>query len=180
MPLDSRAAAVGQRGRCCCSASASRCRRCSSACRAIDWLRIWIADHTDKTNLDLLQYVHFLAEAYVAVVLLKGREQVLLQPPWGAFVKCGQQALSIYVTCEILAHLGGMAFDHCGNGCGDADRGQRRVPSRALFAVAYVAAWAKRAPWKRAAGAPAPLPASVTAVAAAPRSGARSLALGGD
>jgi hypothetical protein len=27
----------------------------------IDMLRIWIMEHSDKTNLDLLQYVHFLA-----------------------------------------------------------------------------------------------------------------------
>jgi hypothetical protein len=121
---------------------------------AIDALRQWIADHTDKTNLDLLQYVHFLAEAYVVVVLLKGREQMLLRPPLRAFVRCGQQALSIYVTCELLAQMGGMAFDHLGDGWWP-QVAVNGVAFAVLFAVAFIAAWAKRAPWKRLPG-PAP------------------------
>jgi len=123
----------------------------------IDWLRIWIYNHTDKTNLDLLQYVHFLAEAYVVVVLLKGREHMLLEPPWRAFVRCGQQALSIYVTCEICAEIGGMVFDHAGQGW-PVQIAVNAVGFAVLFAVAFIAAWAKRAPWKRVA---APAPASV-------------------
>jgi hypothetical protein len=138
----------------------------------IDWLRVWIADHTDKTNLDLLQYVHFLAEAYVAVVILKGREQVLLEPPWIAFVKCGQQALSIYVSCELLAHIGGMAFDHWGNGWA-MQIAVNALCFAALFAVAFVARWVKRPPWKRPAAAMASAPTPLEA-------GARLLSETGD
>jgi hypothetical protein len=116
----------------------------------IDWLRVWIYNHSDKTNLDLLQYVHFLAEAYVVVVLLKGREEVLYRQPFLPFVRCGQQALSIYVSCEICAQIGGMAFDHAGQGW-PVQIAVNAVAFAVLFAVSYVAAWAKRAPWKRAA-----------------------------
>jgi hypothetical protein len=123
----------------------------------LDALRIWIANHTDKTDLDLLQYLHFLAEAYVAVAILKGREGVLLHPPWKPFVACGQQALSIFVSCEILAQLGGMVFDRWGNGWA-AQIVVNGVAFAVLFAVAYLVAWLKRAPWKRlAAHAPAPV-----------------------
>jgi hypothetical protein len=124
----------------------------------IDWLRVWIARHTDKTNLDLLQYVHFLAEAYVAVVILRGREQILLTRPLKPFVTCGQQALTTYLTCESMAQIGGLMFDRFGNGwamqiCVNA------VAFMALYGAAFTAQWAKRAPWKRlpqAAPPPAP------------------------
>jgi hypothetical protein len=125
----------------------------------IDWLRVWIYNHTDKTNLDLLQYVHFLAEAYVVVVLLKGREEILSRQPFLPFVRCGQQALSIYVSCEICAQIGGMVFDHAGQGW-PVQIAVNAVAFAVLFAVSYIAAWAKRAPWKRAAA---------PAMAAAPR-----------
>jgi hypothetical protein len=134
---------------------------------ALDALRVWVSDHSDKTELDLLQYVHFLAEAYVVVVLLKGREEILLSPPLRPFVKCGQQALSIYVSCETVAHLGGMAFDHAGDGW-VMQIVVNGAAFAVLFAVAYGAAWVKQAPWKRQA-APAPAALASAAQAAAPR-----------
>ena len=115
---------------------------------AIDWLRVWIGDHSDKTYLDPMQYAHFLAEAYVVTVLLLGREQILLSPPLRPFVKCGQQALSIYVSCETLAQAGGMVFDHAGTGW-LAQIAVNGAAFAILFAVGYGVAWAKRAPWKR-------------------------------
>ena len=80
----------------------------------IDMLRVWIMEHSDKTNLDLLQYAHFLASAYVAVVILKGREAILLTTPLRPFVKCGQQALAVFLSGMVLSHIGGMVFDHLG------------------------------------------------------------------
>ncbi len=134
----------------------------------IDALRIWVFNHTDKTYLDPIQYVHFLASAYVAVVLLKGRERILLSAPLRPFVKCGQQALSIYVSCETLAHLGGIAFDQLGNGLA-AQLAVNGASFAAMFAVAYGVAWIKAAPWKRApaSAAAAPAPASEAAPAVA-------------
>jgi len=115
---------------------------------AIDALRVWIGDHTDKTNLDLLQYAHFLASAYLAVVILKGREQILLTPLLRPFVKCGQQALAIFLSGMVLSILGGMIFDHAGT-----DAMMQIVVNGAsfgaLFAVAYGVAWLKSTPWKR-------------------------------
>ena len=95
----------------------------------IDALRLWIAANTDKTNLDLLQYVHFLAEAYVAVVLLRARVDPVERAAQTVRA-LRQQALTTYFTCETLAQIGGMVFDHAGTGVARADRRQCRRDHR--------------------------------------------------
>jgi hypothetical protein len=119
-----------------------------NAVPAVDALRQWVHDHTDKTNLDLLQYLHFLASAYVAVVLLRGRIQILLTPLLRPFVKCGQQALAVFLSGMVLSHVGGMMFDHAGTGP-VVQIAVNGVSFGLLFAVAYGVAWIKSAPWKR-------------------------------
>jgi hypothetical protein len=117
----------------------------------IDRLRRWINHHSDKTHMDLLQYVHFLASAYVMLVILKGREQSLLTPVLRPFVKCGQQALSIFLSGMVLSYIGGMVFDHEGEGFW-VQVIVNGVTFAILFAIAYGVAWFKQAPWKRRAG----------------------------
>ena len=115
---------------------------------AIDDLRRWVANHSDKTYMDPMQYVHFLASAYVAVALLKGRERILLSVPLKPFFKCGQQALSIFTSGMVLSYIDGMVFDHAGTGA----LVQILVNGLSfflLFAIAYGVAWFKAAPWKR-------------------------------
>jgi hypothetical protein len=128
----------------------------------IDALRIWIMEHSDKTNLDLLQYVHFLASAYVAVVILKGRETILLTPVLRPFVKCGQQALAVFLSGMVLSHIGGMMFDHVGIEA-EMQLLVNGISFAALFAVAYTVAWFKATPWKRRAVPAAPVAAPDTA-----------------
>lgn len=111
-------------------------------------LQRWIYDHSDKTYMDLLQYVHFLASAYVALAILKGREWVLLTPWLKPFVKCGQQALSIFTSGMVLSYIGGMIFDHQGTGI-VTQLWVNAIGFGLLFAVGYGVAWFKRAPWKR-------------------------------
>jgi hypothetical protein len=125
----------------------------------IDALRIWIMAHSDKTYLDVIQYVHFLASVYVVVVLLKGHEQALLAPVLRPFVKCGQQALSVFVTGMILSFIGGMAFDQLGDGA-VMQIIVNGLCFAVMFAVAYGVAWFKATPWKR----PAPRVVPVSAV----------------
>jgi poly(3-hydroxybutyrate) depolymerase len=115
---------------------------------AIDALRRWIDDHSNKTFMDPMQYFHFLASVYVVVVLLKGREQILLTPLLKPFVKCGQQALSIFTSGMVLSYVGGMVFDHEGTGL-VAQILVNVLSFGALFAIAYGVAWFKAAPWKR-------------------------------
>jgi hypothetical protein len=114
----------------------------------IDRTRIWIGDHSDKTYLDPLQYFHFLASVYVVLVLLRGREATLLSPPLRPFVKCGQQALAVFVSGMILSHVASMVFDHAGTGPA-MQLAVNIVCFALLFAVAYGVAWFKGQPWKR-------------------------------
>ncbi len=111
----------------------------------------WVYRHSDKTHMDVLQYVHFLASAYVVLVLLKGREQVLLTPVLKPIVKCGQQALSIFTSGMVLSYVGGMIFDHEGTGFLPQVI-VNGVTFALLVAIAYGVAWFKAAPWKRRAG----------------------------
>jgi poly(3-hydroxybutyrate) depolymerase len=115
---------------------------------AIDALRVWVDIHSNKTYMDPLQYFHFLASVYVVLVLLKGREQILLTPPLRPFVKCGQQALSIFTSGMVLSYIGGMVFDHQGTGV-LIQIVVNGVTFALLFAIAYGVAWFKAAPWKR-------------------------------
>jgi hypothetical protein len=115
---------------------------------AVDALRQWVADRTDKTYLDPVRYVHFLAVAYVTLSLLRGREERLLSDPLRPIVKCGQQALSIFISGMVLSHIGGMVFDHIGIGFGPQVL-VNGVSIPALVAIAYAVAWFKNAPWKR-------------------------------
>ena len=135
----------------------------------IDELRVWIMEHSDKTNLDLLQYAHFLASAYVAVVILKGRETILLSPPLRPFVKCGQQALAVFLSGMVLSHIGGMIFDHLGTDA-EVQVAINSVSFGMLFTVAYGVAWFKGTPWKRRTAEPPAAPVSVPmpVLAAAP------------
>jgi hypothetical protein len=128
----------------------------------IDTLRIWIMEHSDKTNLDLLQYVHFLASAYVAVVILKGRETILLTPVLRPFVKCGQQALAVFLSGMVLSHIGGMVFDHAGTGA-EMQLLVNGVSFAALLAIAYTVGWFKATPWKRRPAPAVSVPAPDTA-----------------
>ena len=121
------------------------------AVKPVYHLERWVYDHSDKTYMDLLQYVHFLASAYVALVILKGREQILLTPVLKPFVKYGQQALSIFTSGMVLSYVGGMIFDHQGTGF-VTQLWVNAIAFALLFAIGYGVAWFKRAPWKRNAG----------------------------
>ncbi len=113
----------------------------------IDALRLWIIAHSDKTYLDPLEYFHFLSLAYVLVVLLKGREEILLSAPLKPFVKCGQQALAVFLSGMVLSHVASMVFDHVGTGFMPQVL-INAVCFSLLFAVAYGVAWFKGTPWK--------------------------------
>jgi hypothetical protein len=125
--------------------------------RVIEALHQWAAAYNDKTYLDPIRYLHFLAVAYVTVTVLNGREQMLLSPPLAPIVKCGQQALSIFISGMLLSHIGGMVLDHIGTGLGPQIL-VNGISILALVAIAYTVAWFKRAPWKQSAPKPVAVP----------------------
>jgi hypothetical protein len=113
--------------------------------------------------VDPLQYLHFIASAYVVVVLLRGHEERLRHPLARPIVRCGTQALSVFLSGILLADLGGLAFDLAGTGL-LPQLTINAVGIGTTIAVAYAVAWVKSAPWARPAPhydlatAPVPVP----------------------
>jgi hypothetical protein len=131
-------------------------------------LQGWVQDHSDKTRVDLLAYAHFLATAYVAVIVLEGREHLLLRALTRPIFKCGQQALSVFVSGIVLSQLASAAFERLGTGLA-AQLVVNGLGFAGLVAVAYTVAWFKSPPWKQprpAVEAPAPRMARAVPVAA--------------
>jgi hypothetical protein len=115
----------------------------------IDWLVMaqqWISAHADKTMVDPLQYLHFLAAAYVMVVLLKGRGHLIAGPTARPLVKCGQQSLAVFLSGIVLADLGGLAFEYWGDGP-LAQTLVTLVGFAITLGVAYGVSWIKGPPW---------------------------------
>jgi hypothetical protein len=115
-------------------------------------LRDLVQAHSDKTRLDLLAYLHFLATAYLAVVLLHGREHLLLRAVTRPIFKCGQQALSVFISGVFLSQVASLAFERFGTGVA-AQLLVNGAGLAALVAVAYTVAWFKAPPWKAPRGA---------------------------
>lgn len=128
-------------------------------------LRETLLARANKPNLDVLQYLHFLASACVALAILEGRIEILTRAWAMPFVKVGQQALIVFIAGMTLSHVGGMVMQTHGTGL-DVQIAVNLTGFGALFALAYGAAWFKNPPWKaKAAAAPrqvAPVPASAT------------------
>ena len=139
----------------------------------LDLVQAWILDHADKTFLDPLQILHFFATAYVAVYLLIGRLHLIQGPAVRPMVKCGQQALSIFLAGILLADLGGIVYDQLGTDLG-AQVLVNGIAFAVLFGVAYGVAWIKSAPWAKPAAPVAP--GLVRVRAASPQAKAQSQA----
>src|SRR5262249_4392633 len=87
----------------------------------------------------------------------------LLWDPWlRPIVKCGQQALSVFLSGMVLSHIAGMVFDHWGTSA-VMQIAVNGTVFALLVAIAYGVAWFKAAPWKRR-----PAPVAVPAPAGAP------------
>ncbi len=114
-----------------------------------DVIEAWILAHADKTMVDPLQYLHFIALAYVAVYLLRGRLHWLESPISMPITRCGRQSLSIFLSGIVFAYLGALAFDVLGDGFWSQIL-VNAVMFAATFAVAELVAWYKSTPWARA------------------------------
>ena len=114
----------------------------------------------DKTGFGVLRYVHFLATAYIAWVLVGPKGANIMPSGSGRFVsvlwsyilaaimKVGQQSLAVFITSMFLARMLGVLFDQVGrsyvtmawvNALGFA----------VIIALAYGVGWFKTQPWKK-------------------------------
>ncbi|MEM6664953.1 MAG: OpgC domain-containing protein [Pseudomonadota bacterium] len=106
-----------------------------------------------KTFFGLFRFVHFLALAYLAWIIVgEGGRRLAGGGLWGHFVaivrKVGQQSLATFLAGLVLARFMGMVLDLMG----------RTVLTTAaanltgyaiLIGVAYLVGWYKSTPWKR-------------------------------
>lgn len=135
--------------------------------------RFFVA-HADKTDYDLWRYTHFLATAQLAIVMLRGREHLLLERACRPIVKCGQQALPVFLSGMVLSHACSILLIKLGGGVA-AQTALSLAGIVALIGIARLVAWFKRAPWKRQA---APTPSFVAEIGVFP--GAAALPVGAE
>lgn len=128
----------------------------------VEWIRAWREANAvlfDKTNAGILRYLHFLAMAYLAVVLAgpagarlrprgTGLAAEIARRGMAQVVKIGQQSLAVFVFSMWLALLLGFLLDFT------AGRGWWPTLAVNVFGVAlilgvaHLAAWVKSSPWK--------------------------------
>jgi hypothetical protein len=130
-------------------------------------LHEWAYAHAHKPNLDLRQYAHFLALAYVVLWAIDGRRELLASRFAWPFVILGRQALPVFFSGMALAHVAGIVLAIGGTGFA-LQVLVNAVGIGGLYAIARASAWIKVAPWKAPARAPAAaaVPAPALAVAA--------------
>jgi hypothetical protein len=129
----------------------------------LDAVHEWAYAHAHKPNLDLRQFAHFLALAFVALWFVRDRLHWLTSP-WGMpFVRLGRQALPVFFAGMALSHLGGIAMGALGTGL-EIQIVVHVLGVGGLFAAAGIARYVKNAPWKT--GVKPPPSATVDATAA--------------
>ena len=117
----------------------------------------------DKSNLGLLRFVHFLALAYLAWVAVGPGGARLGAGGWAGAViglvgRVGQQSLPVFAASMVLARGFGALLDLWGRGA-LSTLVVNLAGIATVIAVALIAAFFKRQPWKAAAARP-PLPAA--------------------
>ena len=101
-----------------------------------------------KTDFGILRYIHFLCLAYLAIVIVKGREHYLLQDWAKPIITVGQNSLAVFLLSMGLGRIAGMALDALGrNGFTFAlvNLGGMAI----LIGFAYWCTMLKRQPWKQ-------------------------------
>lgn len=107
---------------------------------------IWVWQ--DKTDFGLLRYLHFLALAYLAIALVKGREHLLLADWARPLITVGRNSLPIFLLSMGLARIAGMVLDV-------VDRTPLTLMAvnlgglSILIGFAYWCTFLKRQPWRR-------------------------------
>jgi hypothetical protein len=118
------------------------------------FLHDWSLAEVNKTTLDPLEYVHFMAVAFIAAQFMANRQHWLRGRVPDIFVTAGQQSLAVFLGTVVLADLGGIAFDVLGTGW-PAQVAVNIACFAALAGIGFVVAWFKAAPWKTPAEHPA-------------------------
>ncbi|MEP5153927.1 OpgC domain-containing protein [Planktotalea sp.] len=124
----------------------------------LEWRRDW-SFLINKSNFGILRYVHFLATAYVAWMLVGPRGERLLTKGmsttlsriWNVvlsvIMKVGQQSLAVFIASMFFARILGVIFDIIGRTWMNMAL-VNAFGFTVIIGVAYGAAWFKSQPWK--------------------------------
>ncbi len=107
---------------------------------------------TAKTPFGLLRYVHFLAVAYLAWIVVGPDGVHLMQGERRRRIvsvirKVGQQSLAVFVTGIVLAQLLGVLLDAIGRGPVQS-LVANLLGMAAVISTAYLVGWIKSVPWR--------------------------------
>jgi hypothetical protein len=125
----------------------------------LEWRRDW-SFLFHKTDFGILRYIHFLATAYVAWVLV-GPRGANIQPSDGTgllariwqstlavIMKVGQQSLAVFIGSMFLARILGAVLDQAGR-TSFSMLWVNALGFALIISVAYAAGWFKSHPWKK-------------------------------
>lgn len=119
----------------------------------LNWLsnaHLWMIS---KTNLGIARYVHFMCLAFMAVAIVRLRPEVLHWPIFKPLVFVGQQTLPVFLSTLVLSWAGGMALDVFGRDIWTT-AAVNLTGIACMLAVAAIAGFFKRQPWRRQANHP--------------------------
>lgn len=100
----------------------------------------------DKNNFGPLRYVHFLALAYLAFVVVGPMGRNLRGPMVSIFCKVGQQSLAVFMAGIVFSLSGGIFLARYGYSITTVTA-VNLAGFSGLIAVAYTVAWFKSKPW---------------------------------
>ncbi|MEM6311011.1 MAG: OpgC domain-containing protein [Pseudomonadota bacterium] len=113
-----------------------------------------------KTDFGILRYVHFLATAYIAWMLVGPKGANILPSGSGRFfatvwsyilaaiMKVGQQSLAVFISSMYLARLLGVLLDYFGRSY-TSMAWVNALGFALIIALAYGVGWFKTQPWKK-------------------------------
>lgn len=103
----------------------------------------------DKTGLDPLRLVHFLAQAYLVVLLVTPQSRFLSWPAARPVIRCGQQSLHVFCAGVFLSFAAHFVLTEFYRGLA-AQFAVSAIGVGLMIALAYLMAWYRNADAPRA------------------------------
>jgi hypothetical protein len=115
-----------------------------------------LAEWNNKTSYGPLRYLHFLATAYLAWIVVGEGGRRLSGPFTELMRRVGQQTLAVFLTGLVMSQVCGMLLDWLGHGF-FISTAVNLFGMAVLTAAAFIVGWFKSMPWReRKATAPQP------------------------
>lgn len=116
----------------------------------------WIFPSTEKSNLHILRFIHFLALAYIVLSIIEPYRTRLDTGVGHLLIVIGRQSLGTFLTSLVLARIGAVVADALGHGAFVIAL-INLCAFTLLFVTAVALTWIKSAPWtRRASNTPVP------------------------